>query len=173
MYILTPDNKPLKMDLIPDSIDEDIRYSVLDINNRKNYDFYFHPLVFLESYNAPAVVLQIGDNFVKMPCVEPPNDWKILIGEPEIGQIEAVSLEDINSRDFSAFCFNPISSYRPSYKPIRIVDTFPDIKWHMPTLQTNFILTVPLSSAPKPECVYFVTGATGRKLDSLDIGDII
>lgn len=172
-YILTPENRSLQIELIPDKIDNDIRYSVLDINNSKNYDFYFLPLVYLESFNAPAVVLQIGQFYVKMPCLEPPNDWKILISDPEIGFLEAVSLEDINSRDFTAFCFNPISSFRPEYLPVRIVDTFPDLKWFLPTLPVNYILTVPLENKEKPKCVYFVNGVTGRKVDSLDISDIL
>jgi hypothetical protein len=173
MYILTPENRSLNIELIPDKVDDDIRYSVLDLTNTKFYDFYFLPLVYLESFNAPSVVLQIGEHYIKMPCLEPPNDWKILIGEPELGMLEAVSLEDINSRDFMAFTFNPISSFRPAYAPIRIVDTFPDLKWFMPTLPTNYILTVPLENGEKPRCVYFVNGVTGRKVDSIDIADII
>jgi hypothetical protein len=173
MYILSPENTPINIELIPDKINEDIRYSVLDLNNSKHLDFYYLPLVYLESFNAPAVVLQIGENYVKMPCLEAPNDWKMLVGEAEIGTLEAVSLEDINSRDFSAFCFNPISSFRPEYLPIKIVDTFPDLKWFIPTLPVNYILTVPLENKPKPKCVFFVNGVTGRKVDSIDVADII
>lgn len=173
MYILTPENKALNIELIPDKIDEDIRYSVLDLNNNKNYDFYFLPLVYLESFNAPAVVLQIGNHLIKMPCLEPPYDWKIMIGEPEMGVIEAVSLEDVNSRDFKAFCFNPISSFRPEYLDVSIVDTFPDLKWFFPTLHNNYILTVPLENKEKPKCIFFVNGITGRKVDSIDISDIL
>jgi hypothetical protein len=172
MYVLTPENTALDIERIPDKIDEDIRYSVLDLTNSKNYDFYFFPLVYLESFNAPAIVLQIGNRYVKMPCIESPNDWKILIGDPEIGQLEAVSLEDLNSRDFQAFSFNPISSFMPKYLPIRIVDTFIDMRWYMPTLPTNYVLTVPIDNSDKPECVFFVNGITGRKVDVIDVGDI-
>ncbi len=173
MNILTPENNSLSIDLVPNQFDEDIRYSVLDISNTKNYDFYFLPLVYLESFNASAIILQVGENYIKMPCIEHPHDWKIIIGEPEMGMLEAVSLEDINSRDFNAFCFNPISSYRPEYLPIKIVETHPDLKWFMPTLPSNYILTVPITSGSKPKCIYFVNGVTGRRLDSLDISDIL
>lgn len=173
MYILTPDNKPLNMELVPDKIDYDIRYSVLDLNNKKHYDFYFQPLVYLESFNAPAIVLQIGPHYVKMPCLEPPYDWKIMISEPEMGIMEAVSIEDVNSRDFKAFCFNPISSFRPEFLPIQIVDTFQDIKWFFPTLNPNFILTVPLENKEKPKCAFFVNGTTGRKVDVIQLSDIL
>jgi len=172
MNLLMPENTVIDIERIPDKLVEDVRYSILDLSNPKNYDFYFLPLVFLESFNAPAVVLDIGGHIVKMPCIEPPNDWKILIGDREIGQLEAVSLEDLNSRDFEAFSMNPISSFMYDFKPVRIIDTYNDIKWFMPTLPVNNVLTVPLNNKPKPDCVFFVNGVTGRKVDLIDIGDI-
>ena len=172
MKLLTPENTTLDIDMIPDKIDEDIRYSVLDLQNNKNYDFYFLPLVYLESFNSPAVVLNIAGRLIKMPCIESPNDWKIIIGDPEIGKLEAISLEDINQRDFTAFSFNPISSFMYDFVQVDIVDTYNDIKWFMPTLPTNYVLTVPIEDGYKPKCVYFANGTTGRKLDYIDVGDI-
>jgi len=46
------------------------------------------------------------------------------------------------------------------------------MKWYMPTLPNNYVLTVPLSDGPKPDCVFFVNGVTGKKIESIDIGDI-
>jgi hypothetical protein len=42
----------------------------------------------------------------------------------------------------------------------------------MPTLPTNYVLTVPIEDGYKPKCVYFANGTTGRKLDYIDVGDI-
>ena len=67
---------------------------------------------------------------------------------------------------------NPISSFMYDFKPVRIIDTYNDIKWFMPTLPVNNVLTVPLNNKPKPDCVFFVNGVTGRKVDLIDIGDI-
>ena len=41
-------------------IDDDVRFSVLDNSDPKNPDFFFVPLIFLESFSAPAMVLEIG-----------------------------------------------------------------------------------------------------------------
>ncbi len=172
MKLLTPENTAIDIERLPEYISTDIRYQVLDLSNPKNYDFFFLPLVYLESFNAPAIVLEIGGSIIKMPCIESPNDWKILIGDPEYGQIEAVQLEDVNSRDFTAFSLNPISQFTYGYRGIRIVDAYPDMKWYMPTLPNNYVLTVPLSDGPKPDCVFFANGVTGKKIESIDIGDI-
>jgi len=64
--ILTVENQVYDLDFIPEEI-EDIRYCVLDYSNPKEADYIFVPLVFLESFNAPAAVLQIGKRHVKVP----------------------------------------------------------------------------------------------------------
>ena len=61
MKILTVENKTYELDDIPDTID-DLRYSILDYSNPGHIDYYFIPLVFLESFYAPAAVLQIGQH---------------------------------------------------------------------------------------------------------------
>ena len=48
MKILTVDNKTYELDDIP--VVDDLRYGVLDYSNPKNVDYYFIPLVFLESF---------------------------------------------------------------------------------------------------------------------------
>ena len=60
MKILTLENKPYDIDCVPDQI-EDIRYCVFDGGDEEFQDYYFLPLIFLESFNAPAAVLQIGN----------------------------------------------------------------------------------------------------------------
>jgi hypothetical protein len=49
---------------------------VLDNSDPSNPDFFYIPLIFLESFNSPAAVLEIGKWKIKMPL-----DWKMLIGE--------------------------------------------------------------------------------------------
>lgn len=174
MKILTPENTSLDVAQIPDQFEDDVRYSVLDLSDHNNYDFYFMPLVYLESFNAPALVLQIGNNYIKVPCIESPNDWKLLIGDSEMGVIEAISVEDLNSTNhvFTAFSFNPISSFSFDFKQVRIVDAFAEMKWYMPTLPPNYVLTVPLASGSKKDCVFLTTGSTGRKIESIEVGEV-
>ena len=65
MKILTVENETYDLDEIPETVD-DLRYGILDYTNPKNVDYYFIPLVFLESFYAPAAVLQIGENIVNI-----------------------------------------------------------------------------------------------------------
>jgi hypothetical protein len=85
-----------------------------------------------------------------------PVDWQILIGEPDLGDLEVVPLTSINDRGFSAYAFNPISSYRPEFHPIDIVDIYQDVKWYFPKLKPGQMLAVPLSEEDKSLCAYFV-----------------
>jgi hypothetical protein len=82
MRILNLDtNTHYNLESLPEEIDE-LQFGILDNSNTQNPDFHFIPLVFLESFNSPAVVLQVGDRKIKMPV-----DWQILIGESEHGDL--------------------------------------------------------------------------------------
>ena len=80
MRILTLENKCYMLNNLPDQIDEDIRFSVLDNSDPKNPDFFFVPLIFLESFSAPAMLLDIGGKEVTMPL-----DWCVAVGDSESG----------------------------------------------------------------------------------------
>jgi hypothetical protein len=150
MNILLLDETPFNLEQLPDEVD-DIRFAILDNSVPTNVDYYFIPLIFLESFNAPALVLKIGDKKIKMPI-----DWQILIGEKEHGDLETLPLSSLNDRGFSAFQFNPLSSYSPSFLPIEIVDIYPDVTWYAPRLRNGQFLCVPIDDKPSPRCVYFV-----------------
>ena len=55
MRILTIENECYSLNNLPDQLDEDIRFSVLDNSNSDDPDFFFIPLIFLESFNAPLI----------------------------------------------------------------------------------------------------------------------
>ena len=150
MRILTLDNTTYEMNDIPDEV-EDLRFCVFDNSDPKEPDYFFIPLIFLESFNSPALVLRIGDNVIKMPV-----DWQILIGEPDLGDLEVVPLTSINDRGFNVFCFNPRSSFKPEFFPIEIVDIYQDVKWYFPKLKPGQLLAIPLTLGDKPLCAYFV-----------------
>lgn len=151
MQILTLDNIAYPMGEIPDEV-EDLRFCVFDNSNPKDPDYFFIPLIFLESFNSPALVLRIGEDIIRMPV-----DWQILIGEPDLGDLEVVPLTSINDRGFSAFCFNPIAGFKPAFKPIEVVDIYQDVKWYFPKLKPGQMLAVPLKDkTEKPLCAFFV-----------------
>lgn len=150
MQILTLDNQSYDLDQLPEKID-DMRFAILDNSDPSNPDYHYIPLIFLESFNSPALVLRIGEHVVRMPM-----DWQILIGEPDMGDLEMLPLTSINDRGFKAFQFNPLSSFRPSFPDIEIVDIYHEVTWYAPKLKNGQILSVPLHQGDKPECAYFV-----------------
>lgn len=139
------------MDEIPNEVDE-LNFCVLDNSNPKDPDYFFIPLIFMESFNSPALVLRVGEHVIKMPV-----DWQILIGEKEVGDLEVIPLTSINDRGFSAFSFNPKSSFRPDFYPVEILDIYQDVKWYFPKLKPGQLLAVPLEEGvEEPMCVFFV-----------------
>jgi hypothetical protein len=150
MKILTLDNSAYDLDTLPEEVD-DMRFAILDNSDPSDPDYHYIPLIFLESFNSPALVLQIGEHRVKMPI-----DWQILIGEPDLGDLEMLPLTSINDRGFKAFQFNPLTSFRPSFLDIEIVDVYHDVAWYAPKLKNGQMLCIPLDNSPEPDCVYFV-----------------
>jgi len=150
MKILTLDNTSYDLDHLPNEVD-DMRFAIFDNSDPKEPDYYYIPLIFLESFNAPALILRVGKHRIRMPV-----DWQILIGEPDMGDLEVIPLSALNDRGFKAFQFNPINGFRPSFPDIEILDVYQDVTWYAPKLKNGQMLCVPLTDDPEPECVYFV-----------------
>ena len=152
MRILTLDNTCFNLDDMPDQIEEDIRFSVLDNSDPKNPDFFFVPLIFLESFNAPAMVLEIAGQEITMPV-----DWSIAVGCSESGNdLEVLPLTSINDRGFEAFLFNPLKSFKTDFGPINIVNFYTDVKWYFPKMKNGQLLSVPITEGKNPLCAFFV-----------------
>jgi hypothetical protein len=137
---------------VPDQLDEDIRFSVLDNSNPKEPDFFFIPLIFLESFSAPAMVLEIAGKQITMPV-----DWNIAVGCSESGNdLEILPLTSLNDRGFEAFLFNPLSSFKSEFGDINIVNFYTDVKWYFPKMKNGQLLSVPITDGDKPLCAFFV-----------------
>jgi len=150
MKILTLENYSFDLDTLPEEID-DMRFAIFDNADPSEPDYHFIPLIFLESFNSPALVLQIGKHRIKMPI-----DWQVLIGEPDCGDLEMLPLTSINDRGFKVFEYNPRSSFSPTFLDIEIVDVYQDVSWYAPKLKNGQMLAVPINDGDKPMCVYFV-----------------
>jgi hypothetical protein len=165
MKILTVDNLSYDLDTVPDEID-DIRYCVLDASNPGDIDYYFLPLIFLESFHAPAICLQIGNQNIQMPM-----DWSIVICDEDYTAVEVIPLASLNNRGFRALLLNPMVGNTLGSAEISITNIFQDVKWYFPKLKNGHILAVPLENREKPMCVFFVKEV--NKVCDLEIGDLV
>ena len=152
MRILTLENTAFDLNELPEEVSEDARFSVLDNSDPKNPDFFFQPLIFLESFNSPAILMKIGGNEIQMPL-----DWCILVGDSDCGSDpEILPLTSINERGFEAMVMNPIKGFRCEFEPIEIINIYQDVRWYFPKMRNGQLLTIPLTEDHNPPCAFFV-----------------
>lgn len=150
MRILTNTNQAYAINQIPDKVD-DVRYCVLDYSNTDDVDYYFLPLIFLESFHSPCIDIKIGPYNIQMPL-----DWSVIIGDVNLGDLEIMPLIYLMDKDFDVFCFNPVQGFMPKFLKLEIINTWPDVKWYFPKLKNGHLLAVPLEDKPDPLCAFFV-----------------
>ncbi len=168
MKILTLENRCFMLEDLPEQLEEDVRFSVLDNSDPNNPDFFFIPLVFLESFSAPAMVLDIGGEEITMPL-----DWSIVVGDSYSGlDLEVLPLTSLNDRGFEAFLFNPLSGFKMDFKEIKILNFYNDVKWYFPKLKNGQLLTIPLNNSKGPECAYFVKDIS-RQSEVIDYSKLL
>ena len=166
MQILTLENKTFVMNDLPEEV-EDLRFGVLDNSNPKEPDYFFIPLIFLQSFNAPALVLKIGKHTIRMP-----RDWKLLIGEAEVGDLEVVPLTSLGERGFEAFLFNPLTGFKADFGTIKVTNFYNDVKWYFPKIKNNQLLSVPITEGKKPHCAFFVKDIS-RQCETIDYTELL
>ena len=167
MNILTLDNKAFSLNNLPEQIEEDIRFSVLDNADPKNPDFFFIPLIFLESFSSPAIVMEINGKEISMPL-----DWHIAVGDSETGNdLEILPLTSISDRGFEAFVFNPLKSYKPDFGSLKVTNFYNDVKWHVPKTKNGQLLSVPIEDGPNPLCAFFIKDVS-RQIETIDYGEL-
>ena len=165
MKILTVENTPYELDTVPDEI-EDLRYCIIDASDKNEVDIFFLPLIFLESFHAPAICLQIGEYTVQMPM-----DWSIMICDDDFSAVEVMPLASLNNRDFRAVAMNPMIGSSIKSLDINITNIFQDVKWYFPKLKHGHLLSVPIQNKKDPLCVYFVKEA--NKVCDIELGDLV
>jgi hypothetical protein len=163
MRILTLENNCFMLNNLPDELEDDVRFSVLDNSDPKDPDFFFIPLIFLESFNSPAIVMEINGNEIMMPI-----DWHIAVGDSYSGNdLEVLPLTSINDRGFEAFLFNPLSSFKYDFGDIKITNFYNDVKWYFPKTKNGQLLTIPITEGKNPLCAFFVKDIS-RQSETID-----
>ena len=166
--ILTLENKAFNLNELPDEVEEDARFSVLDNSDASYPDFYFMPLIFLESFNSPAILMNIGGYEIQMPL-----DWCMLVGDSDCGtDPEVLPLTSINERGFEAFVINPIKGYRSEFAAVEIINIYQDVRWYFPKMTNGQLLSVPLHDGHNPLCAYFVKEIS-RQSEQVELANLL
>lgn len=172
MLILQETNEPYNMNEIPNELDFDLRYCILDYSNPNDsplyppVDFYFPQVVGLDQFAIQSYDLQIGPYRLQLPA-----NWSIVIIDKDFGYMEIIEIKDLRDRPFTAFIMNPITGFMPDFGEIIHMNELPVISWHMPMLKNGHILAVPLENKKNPACI-FCLHDTHRISESLDITKI-
>lgn len=150
---------------MPEEI-EDIRYCALDVTPTDGPDYFFIPLIFLESFYCPAVVLRLGEHEVQVPL-----DWSVLVCDEDYSDVGVMPLTSLNDRGFHVLTYNPLVCRVPITQEAIIVNVYADVKWYFPKLRDGNMLAVPLTLGSEPLCAFFVKEKS-KILDSLVIGGL-
>lgn len=168
MHILSLENQAFSLTNLPDELEDDVRFAILDNSDPKEPDFFFIPLIFLESFSSPAMVMQINGHEIMMPV-----DWSIAVGDSSTGNdLEVLPLTSINDRGFEAFLFNPLSSFKCDFGNIEITNFYNDVKWYFPKLKNGQLLGIPITEGENPLCAYFIKDVS-RQSELIDYGKLL
>ena len=168
MRILTLENECFMLNTLPDEIEDDIRFSVLDNSSPQDPDFFFPPLIFLESFSSPAIVMEINGKELHMPL-----DWHIAVGDSMNGNdLEVLPLTSVNDRGFEAFLFNPLTSFKCEFGDLKIINFYSDVKWYFPKMRNGQLLSVPIEEGKNPLCAYFVKDIS-RQSELIDYSKLL
>jgi hypothetical protein len=168
MRLLTLDNECFKLNNLPDELEDDVRFSVLDNSDPKDSDFFFIPLIFLESFSSPAIVLEINGHEIMMPI-----DWNIAVGDSQTGNdLEVLPLTSINDRGFEVFLFNPLTSFKTEFGTLQVKNFYNDVKWYFPKMKNGQLLSVPITEGKNPLCAFFVKDIS-RQSELIDYSQLL
>lgn len=159
------ETKVYNLDCVPEEI-ADVRYCIMDCTDKANVDYFFVPLIFLESFYAPAIVLTIGDKKIQMPF-----DWSVMVCDEHFNDIEVIPLTQLNDRGFKTPVYNPMSHMVPEALDIEVTNVYAEVKWFFPKLKNGYMLSVPVEHGKDPRCAMFVKEAN-KIPDPLDAAQL-
>ena len=131
-------------------------------------DYFFKPLLFLESFNDLKVELKIGDYRVYIP-----SKWSIVCGDREFGELEVLPVKQINDRELVAYVFNPVSGFRPGFDELEVVNILPETKWYLPKLKFGQLLCLPLHMNENPPCIYITHQKNNKVPETIQLSELV
>jgi hypothetical protein len=164
MLILNNNNQTFDLNNVGKVLVESVYYGVFDYSDKANGDYFFRPLVMTELFDNTAVEFQIGKYKIMLP-----QEWSIVLGDPETGDVELILIDEINTRKFHALIHNPIGGIMHKFMPITPVDAFADVGWAVPRLGFHNFLLVPLAPGPNPDCIFIINEKDQKKIPQLDL----
>lgn len=166
MKILTSEDQVIDTNDVSSEETVEYYYNILDFTKMKYPDFYCKPLVFVNTYTDSAAHLSIGEFDLILPF-----RWSILILNGSA--LEYISIEDLTGRVMTACVFNPLSSFRPETRPVRVNTISYTASFSTPNLERKNLLVVPIDGKKtKPLCI--MAGENNCKIpENLSINDIL
>lgn len=168
MLILTNANKTFDLNQVGHELSEPVHFGVFDYSDKVNYDYYFRQLIMTETFNNVTIEFQIGPYKIMLP-----QEWSIVLGDPETGDIELIPIDEINTRNFHALSFNPIKGSLHKFLPLKPIDVFTDISWTVPRLAFHNFLLVPLHTGVNPDCIFIINEKDQKKIGPLELDMLI
>lgn len=164
MLILTNNNVAFDLNQIGNSLVENVHFCTYDYSDKNNGDYFFRPLVMTETFNNVSIECQIGKHKIMLP-----QQWSIVLGDPETGDVELIPIDDINTRNFHALVYNPIGSIMHGFEPLQLQGVFSDVDWTVPRLGFHNFLLVPLQLGENPSCIILINEKDQKRLPQLDL----
>lgn len=170
MMVLTENNEPVDVTTVSGG---EVHFGVLDFTKPKTPDYMWKPLVFIDTFSAPGVDLEIGEFRVTLPF-----KWSLMIGHGD--QVDLISIEDLVGNTHNVFAFNPMASYMPRVIECRVRGVHRNANWSVPTMMKEYLLLVPLGyeklsdGTTKEHPICIMTGDNPKVPDaSLSMADLL
>lgn len=166
MYILTEKNIPLDINSSSVNNLQNLNFCVFDLSCTDN-DYYFYPLLHILTFNSKTYICSISGNYVTIPSC-----YNILIGEPYSNLLEFVNIEECMHRDFEAFIFNPLSSYKSLFAKIEIISvSLNDHEWFVPKIKNEHILLSPVSHKKGSNCIFLINNSS--RIETIELSTLL
>ena len=135
MLIFDENYAPVVLDDV-NSIIASNYFWVLDLNLM---DFKPVPLLVIEEVSAKSLELSVANTRIVVP-----ENWFLLIVDPETTIVDLITMEEACGKDFKAFVFGK-DLREHQMETISVINAYDNCKHVTPCIQRNFMLCYPIS----------------------------